>query len=109
MKIVYDGDGSSQNNDVSSITSNGADPKRSVDGPILKVEPGLQSLGVMSPGGASSIPNIETPGSTRPPDEEFKPNAVMKEMIINFLIRIAKALESVINELGVKKVSLVVQ
>nr|GEZ22921.1 phosphatidylinositol 3- and 4-kinase family protein with FAT domain isoform 1 [Tanacetum cinerariifolium] len=28
MKIFHDGDGSSQNNDVSSITSNGADPKR---------------------------------------------------------------------------------
>ncbi|GJS29218.1 transformation/transcription domain-associated protein-like protein isoform X2 [Tanacetum coccineum] len=93
MKIVNDGDGSSQNNDVSSITSNGADPKRSVDGPTLKVEPGLQSLGVMSPGGASSIPNIETPGSTGQPDEEFKPNAAMEEMIINFLIRVALVIE----------------
>ncbi|GKC44965.1 transformation/transcription domain-associated protein-like protein isoform X2 [Tanacetum coccineum] len=36
MKIVNDGDGSSQNNDVSSITSNGADPKWLVDGPTLK-------------------------------------------------------------------------
>ncbi|GJU42292.1 RNA-directed DNA polymerase, eukaryota [Tanacetum coccineum] len=38
MKIVDDGDGSSQNNDVSSITSNDVDPKRSVDGPTLKTE-----------------------------------------------------------------------
>ncbi|GJR46871.1 hypothetical protein Tco_1314974 [Tanacetum coccineum] len=43
MKIVNDGDGSSQNNDVSSITSNGADPKWLVDGPTLKVEPGLHT------------------------------------------------------------------
>ena len=86
MKIVNDGDGTSQNNnDVSSITSNGTEPKRPVDGPTffddptkrLKVEPGLQSLGVMSPGGASSIPNIETQGSTGQPDEEFKPNTAM--------------------------------
>ncbi|GJZ26611.1 purple acid phosphatase 15 [Tanacetum coccineum] len=36
MKIVNNGDGSSQNNDALSITSNGADPKWSVDGPTLK-------------------------------------------------------------------------
>ncbi|CAH9116378.1 unnamed protein product [Cuscuta epithymum] len=59
----------------------------------VKVEPGLQSLCVMSPGGASSIPNIETPGSAGQPDEEFKPNAAMEEMIINFLIRVALVIE----------------
>nr|GEX54705.1 transformation/transcription domain-associated protein-like [Tanacetum cinerariifolium] len=62
MKIVNDCDGSSKNNYVSSITSNGADPKC-----------------------ASAIPNIEIPGSTRKPDEEFKTSSVMEEMIINFL------------------------
>lgn len=97
MKIVNDGEGTSQNNCGSNLGSAGADTKRSMDGPTfsedptkrLKVEPGLQSLGVMSPGGASSIPNIETPGSTGQPDEEFKPNAAMEEMIINFLIRVS--------------------
>ncbi|GKE23870.1 hypothetical protein Tco_1435382 [Tanacetum coccineum] len=43
MKIVNDGDGSSQNNDAYIITSNGADPKWSVDGPTLKVESGLHT------------------------------------------------------------------
>lgn len=61
----------------------------------VKVEPGLQSLCVMSPGGASSIPNIETPGSGGgQPDEEFKPNAAMEEMIISFLIRVALVIEA---------------
>ncbi|KAG9129909.1 hypothetical protein Leryth_007000 [Lithospermum erythrorhizon] len=59
----------------------------------IKVEPGLQSLNVMSPGGSSSIPSIETPGSSGQPDEEFKPNAAMEEMIINFLIRVALVIE----------------
>lgn len=66
--------------DASNFTE---DPSRRI-----KVEPGLQSLGVMSPGGVSSIPNIETPGPSVQPDEEFKPNAAMEEMIINFLIRV---------------------
>lgn len=101
MKVVNEGDVPSQNSDGFNHGSSGVDPKRSVDGPTfsedpskrLKVEPGLQSLGVMSPGGASSIPNIETPGSTGQPDEEFKPNAAMEEMIINFLIRVALVIE----------------
>ncbi|KAJ0977267.1 hypothetical protein J5N97_012741 [Dioscorea zingiberensis] len=46
----------------------------------------------MSPGGAS-IPNIETPGSVGQPDEEYKPNAAMEEMIITFLIRVALVIE----------------
>ncbi|GJS43716.1 RNA-directed DNA polymerase, eukaryota, reverse transcriptase zinc-binding domain protein [Tanacetum coccineum] len=56
MKIVNDGDGSSQNNDVSSITSNGADPKRSVDGPTLKndLECHLLQNGLETTGGASA-------------------------------------------------------
>ncbi|GKA00807.1 hypothetical protein Tco_0673472, partial [Tanacetum coccineum] len=47
--------GSSQNNDVSSITSNGADPKRSVDGPTLKndLECHLLQNGLETTGGAS--------------------------------------------------------
>ena len=96
MKVVTDSDVPSQNNDGFNSGSAGADPKRSVDGSTfpedstkrVKLEPGLQSLCVMSPGGASSIPNIETPGSASQPDEEFKPNAAMEEMIINFLIRV---------------------
>jgi transformation/transcription domain-associated protein len=55
----------------------------------VKVEPGLQSFGAMSPGGPPSIPNVETPGgSAGQPDEEYKPNAAMEEMIITFLIRV---------------------
>ncbi|XP_050292389.1 uncharacterized protein LOC126733218 isoform X1 [Quercus robur] len=101
MKAVTDSDVPSQNNDGFNSGSAGADPKRSVDGSTfpedstkrVKLEPGLQSLCVMSPGGASSIPNIETPGSASQPDEEFKPNAAMEEMIINFLIRVALVIE----------------
>ncbi|CAK9145330.1 unnamed protein product [Ilex paraguariensis] len=101
MKIVTDSDIPHQSTDGYSHGSTGVDPKRSVDGSSfsedpskrVKVEAGLQSLCVMSPGGASSIPNIETPGSSGQPDEEFKPNAAMEEMIINFLIRVALVIE----------------
>ncbi|KAL8472429.1 hypothetical protein ACS0TY_029584 [Phlomoides rotata] len=94
-------DGTSQSNDAVNLTSAGGDSKLSVDGSTfsddsskrIKIEPGLQSLCVMSPGGPSSIPNIETPGSAGQPDEEFKPNAAMEEMIINFLIRVALVIE----------------
>ena len=96
MKVVTDGDMLNQNTEGFNPGPAGADPKRSVDGSTfsedttkrVKVEPGLQSICVMSPGGASSIPNIETPGPTSQADEEFKPNAAMEEMIINFLIRV---------------------
>lgn len=96
MKVVTDSDIPNQSNEGFNPGPAGADPKRSVDGSTfpedstkrVKVEPGLQSLCVMSPGGASSIPNIETPGPASQPDEEFKPNAAMEEMIINFLIRV---------------------
>ncbi|OIV92684.1 hypothetical protein TanjilG_18035 [Lupinus angustifolius] len=98
MKVVTDTDAPSQINDV--FNSSSADSKRSVDGSTfpedatkrIKAEPGLQSLCVMSPGGPS-IPNIETPSSSSQPDEEFKPNAAMEEMIINFLIRVALVIE----------------
>lgn len=94
MKVVADSDAPNQINDVFNPSS--ADSKRSVDGSTfpedttkrVKAEPGLQSMCVMSPGGPSSITNIETPGSGTQPDEEFKPNAAMEEMIINFLIRV---------------------
>ncbi|KAK9678784.1 hypothetical protein RND81_11G233100 [Saponaria officinalis] len=59
----------------------------------VKSEPGMQSFPVTSPPGSVSIPNIETPGSSTQPDEEFKPNAAMEEMIINFLIRVALVIE----------------
>ncbi|CAN4078750.1 unnamed protein product [Withania somnifera] len=102
MKIITSNDGTGQNADGLSHASAGSvDPKHPTDGSAfsedtskrVKVEPGLQSLCVMSPGGASSIPNIETPGSGGQPDEEFKPNAAMEEMIINFLIRVALVIE----------------
>ncbi|CAN1227088.1 Probable transcription-associated protein 1 [Linum perenne] len=87
-------------NDGYSSGSVVADAKRTMDGSAfpedpskrVKLEPGLQSLCVMSPG-AASIPNVETPGSGGQPDEEFKPNAAMEEMIINFLIRVALVIE----------------
>ncbi|KAI9081282.1 hypothetical protein K1719_036782 [Acacia pycnantha] len=99
MKAVTDAEAPSQIND--DFIPSSVDAKRSIDGSTfpddatkrVKVEPGLQSLCVMSPGGPSSIPNIETPGSASQPDEEFKPNAAMEEMIINFLIRVALVIE----------------
>ncbi|XVE87428.1 hypothetical protein DITRI_Ditri18aG0116500 [Diplodiscus trichospermus] len=102
MKIVSEGDVPSQIGDGFNSASASADPKRPVDSSTfpedpskrVKVEPGLQSLCVMSPGAASSIPNIETPGSAGQPDEEFKPNAAMEEMIINFLIRVALVIDT---------------
>lgn len=95
MKVVVESDVPAQTNTGFNPGPVSTDPKRAVDGSTfpeeakrVKVEPGLQSICVMSPGGASSIPNIETPGSGGQPDEEFKPNAAMEEMIINFLIRV---------------------
>lgn len=87
---------SSQNTDALSHVSASGDPAHPLDASNftedpnkrIKIEPGLQSLSVMSPGGVPSITNIETPGSSAQPDEEFKPNAAMEEMIINFLIRV---------------------
>jgi len=100
MKVVTDSDVPGQSSDAFNPGSAGADPKRSVDGSNfpedstkrVNVEPGLQSLFVMSPGSASSITNIETPGSASQPDAEFKPNAAMEEMVINFLIRVRLSL-----------------
>lgn len=93
---------SGQNTDGVSHASTSTDPSHPMDASNftedpsrrIKVEPGLQSLGVMSPGGVSSIPNIETPGPSAQPDEEFKPNAAMEEMIINFLIRVALVIDT---------------
>ncbi|CAN7108366.1 unnamed protein product [Brassica rapa subsp. narinosa] len=100
IKVVIDGNATSEvgdglhpssvvvsklPSDVSSISEN---PTRRI-----KIEGGIQSLCVMSPGGASSLPSIETPGSATQPDEEFKPNAAMEELIINFLIRVAVVIE----------------
>ncbi|KAJ7944171.1 Transformation/transcription domain-associated protein [Quillaja saponaria] len=99
MEVVMDTDAPNQIDDGFNRSS--ADLTRSVDGSSfpedstkrVKVEPGVQSLCVMSPGGASSIPNMESPGSASQPDEEFKPNAAMEEMIINFLIRVSLVIE----------------
>ncbi|XP_072974683.1 uncharacterized protein [Typha angustifolia] len=99
MKVVHESEGHNQT-DVFNPTSVTGDSKRPSDvsgfpddlSKRVKVEPGLQSLCVMSPGGAS-IPNIETPGCAGQPDEEYKPNAAMEEMIITFLIRVALVIE----------------
>ncbi|XP_048601036.1 transformation/transcription domain-associated protein [Brassica napus] len=100
IKVVIDGNATSEVGDglhpsslaVSKLPSDGSsiseDPTRRI-----KIEGGIQSLCVMSPGGASSLPSIETPGSATQPDEEFKPNAAMEELIINFLIRVAVVIE----------------
>ncbi|CAH9105798.1 unnamed protein product [Cuscuta europaea] len=98
MKVVPNHDSGLASDGINHVS---VDSKHPADGSSfsedpnkrVKVEPGLQSLCVMSPGGASSIPNIETPGSAGQPDEEFKPNAAMEEMIINFLIRVALVIE----------------
>ncbi|KAJ6816627.1 putative transformation/transcription domain-associated protein [Iris pallida] len=100
MKIIPDTEGHVQTTDVFHTSSVGGDSKRPSDASSfpddlskrVKVEPGLQSLCVMSPSGAS-IPNIETPGSVVQADEEYKPNAAMEEMIITFLIRVALVIE----------------
>ncbi|CAM8985650.1 unnamed protein product [Rhodiola kirilowii] len=100
MKIVTESDCLVQCSEIYNSGSSTLDGKRSVDGSAfpedpnkrVKIEPGLQALCVMSPGGPS-IPNVETPGSAGQPDEEFKPNAAMEEMIINFLIRVALVIE----------------
>ncbi|KAK1296406.1 hypothetical protein QJS10_CPB15g00501 [Acorus calamus] len=91
MKVVPDMEGHGEAFNTSSVANNAKCPSDASAFPDdlskrVKVEPGLQSLCVMSPGSAS-IPNIETPGSAGQPDEEYKPNAAMEEMIINFLIR----------------------
>ncbi|KAG8099235.1 hypothetical protein GUJ93_ZPchr0013g36432 [Zizania palustris] len=99
MKVVQESENPNQIGDMLSPVI-GGDPKRSLDVPTftddlskrVKVEPGLQPLCVMSPGGVS-IPNIETPGSSGQPDEEYKPNAAMEEMIITFLIRVSLVIE----------------
>lgn len=93
---------STQNSDVLSSGTIGVEFKRSTDGPAVpedpskrvKIEPGIQSFPVTSPPGAASIPNIGTPGSATQADEEFKPNAAMEEMIINFLIRVNSLLST---------------
>ncbi|ONK62905.1 uncharacterized protein A4U43_C07F9340 [Asparagus officinalis] len=100
MKVVPDTEGHAQSSDVFNPSSLSVDSKRPSDSSAfsddlskrVKVEPGLQSLCVMSPSG-SSIPNIETPGSVSQADEEYKPNAAMEEMIITFLIRVALVME----------------
>jgi transformation/transcription domain-associated protein len=102
MKVSMDGGEMMSQSGGDAIMSQSSGDKRQVDGGSsfaddqtkrMKVEPGLQNICVMSPGASSSIPNIETPGSTGQPDEEFKPNAAMEEMIINFLIRVALVIE----------------
>ncbi|XP_020600148.1 LOW QUALITY PROTEIN: transformation/transcription domain-associated protein-like [Phalaenopsis equestris] len=100
MRVVPETNDHGQVNDAFISNPVAGDLKRPVDTSAfcddltkrVKVEPGLQSLCVMSPGGAS-IPCIDTPGSTGQSDEEYKPNAAMEEMIITFLIRVALVIE----------------
>ncbi|XP_047310383.1 transformation/transcription domain-associated protein-like [Impatiens glandulifera] len=98
MKLIPDDNVSSLNPDGHHVST--TDGSSFVEDPSkrVKIEPGLQILGVLSPGGASSLPNMENPGTSGQPDEEFKPNAAMEEMIINFLIRVALVIEPKDNE-----------
>ena len=97
-KSLLDREGHGPTADVYSSSSLSADSKRPSDvssfpdelSKRVKVEPGLQSLCIMSPGGAS-FSSSDTPGSASHADEEYKPNAAMEEMIINFLIRVGTA------------------
>ncbi|KAL2624095.1 hypothetical protein R1flu_008340 [Riccia fluitans] len=99
------GDGSS----LSGLTEGTAGAKRPADSAGLstssddlskrvKAEGGLTSLSTMSPniamGVTGQMPNVGTPGSVGQLEEEFKPNAAMEEMIINFLIRVALVTET---------------
>ncbi|XP_074572437.1 uncharacterized protein LOC141828947 isoform X1 [Curcuma longa] len=101
MKVVPGSEGYNQTGESLNAVAVVADSKCSSDTSVfpddiskrVKVEPGLQSLYVVSPGGAS-IPSIETPGTAGQSDEEYKPNAAMEEMIITFLIRVALVIES---------------
>ncbi|CAO2831293.1 unnamed protein product [Amaranthus hypochondriacus] len=101
MKSATGTDTSTQNSDLLSSGTAVADSKRATEETTgtedpskrVKIEPGIQSFLGTSPPGAASIPNIGTPGSTSQADEEFKPNAAMEEMIINFLIRVALVIE----------------
>jgi transformation/transcription domain-associated protein len=80
--------GSKRTADTAGLASAGEDLSKRV-----KSESGVPALAGMSPNlpsaANSSIPNIGTPGSMGQLDEEFKPNAAMEEMIINFLIRVS--------------------
>lgn len=104
MRVVLETDDQGQVNDAFIPNPVVGDLKRPVDTSAfsddlskrVKVEPGLQSLCVMSPGG-SSIPCIDTPGSAGQADEEYKPNAAMEEMIITFLIRVSTILFFLLN------------
>ncbi|KAG6485829.1 hypothetical protein ZIOFF_054394 [Zingiber officinale] len=98
MKVAPGSEGYNQTGDSLHAVAIVADSKCPSDTSVfpddiskrVKVEPGLQSLYVVSPGGAS-IPSIETPGTAGQSDEEYKPNAAMEEMIITFLIRDSSA------------------
>lgn len=95
MKAVIEKEPQAQIGDPIASNSMSGDIRRQSDASAfpddiskkVKLEPGLQNICVMSPG--ASIPNIGTPGSTSQADEEYKPNAAMEEMIINFLIRVS--------------------
>ncbi|XP_047320592.1 transformation/transcription domain-associated protein-like [Impatiens glandulifera] len=101
MKVTPDHSVSSIHPDGFHHGSESVTPQRLTDGSSfvedpskrVKVEPVLQALGVSSPGGTSSLSNMETLGTSGQPDEEFKPNAAMEEMIITFLIRVALIME----------------
>ncbi|KAJ7563398.1 hypothetical protein O6H91_03G108600 [Diphasiastrum complanatum] len=83
--------GSKRTGDVAGFSNTVEDPNKRV-----KAENGLSTLSIMSPNlgsSSTSMLNIGTPGSIGQTDEEFKPNAAMEEMIINFLIRVALVTE----------------
>eukprot|EP00252_Welwitschia_mirabilis_P021819 TRINITY_DN5712_c0_g1_i1.p1 TRINITY_DN5712_c0_g1~~TRINITY_DN5712_c0_g1_i1.p1 ORF type:complete len:3567 (+),score=681.06 TRINITY_DN5712_c0_g1_i1:1467-10703(+) len=62
----------------------------------VKIEGGPSSVGIMSPTGTTPS-NVSTANQI---DEEYKPNAAMEEMIINFLIRVALVTEPKDKELS---------
>ncbi|KAK3127876.1 hypothetical protein QOZ80_7AG0579590 [Eleusine coracana subsp. coracana] len=68
MKVAQESDGQIQIGDMLNPTATGGDPKRSTDVPTFADD-------------------------LRQPDEEYKPNAAMEEMIITFLIRVSLVIE----------------
>ncbi|RVW51691.1 putative PI3/PI4-kinase family protein C1F5.11c [Vitis vinifera] len=78
IKVVTDNDVACQSTDGFNPGSAGVEPKR----PVMH----LHFL-------KTQVNELRNPGSTGQPDEEFKPNAAMEEMIINFLIRVALVIE----------------
>lgn len=91
-----------------------ADPKGTVDQSVftrvatnqVKVESGLESLGVTCPGVESSVPNIKTSRSAGRIDQSYKPTAAMEEVIIRFLIKVSLPLDLLFRHVDVHRIFL---